>query len=124
MIEGPAGGRSNVGDRVWAKAPGYGFLGVGEVIGPPQAASDFRIEVDGAERPALEVLTQANYHREYAGDPERSEYFIPVRWLHTVDLDKAVNEIGLFGNQNTVCKPTTPKWRTTVDRLKAKWNVS
>jgi hypothetical protein len=47
-----------------------------------------------------------------------------VRWLHTVDLDKAVNDIGLFGNQNTICRPTTPKWRTTVDRLKAKWNVN
>jgi hypothetical protein len=30
-------------------------------------------------------------------------------------------EIGLFGNQNTVCKPTTPKWRSTVDRLKQKF---
>ena len=27
-------------------------------------------------------------------------------------------EVGMFGNQNTACKPTTPKWRTTVDRLK------
>ena len=25
----------------------------------------------------------------------------------------------MFGNQNTVCKPTTPKWRSTVERLKA-----
>lgn len=24
----------------------------------------------------------------------------------------------MFGNQNTVCKPVTPKWRSTVDRLK------
>jgi len=29
-----------------------------------------------------------------------------------------VNEVGLFGNQNTVCQPTTPKWRHTVERLK------
>ena len=27
-------------------------------------------------------------------------------------------EVGLFGNQNTVCQPTTPKWRHTVERLK------
>jgi hypothetical protein len=33
-------------------------------------------------------------------------------------LDKAVQELGLFGNQNTVCRPTTDKWRTTVERLK------
>jgi hypothetical protein len=30
----------------------------------------------------------------------------------------AVREVGMFGNQNTVCKPTTPKWRSTVERLK------
>ena len=29
-----------------------------------------------------------------------------------------VPPIGMFGNQNTVCKPTTPKWRSTVERLK------
>jgi len=36
-------------------------------------------------------------------------------------LEKAIQEIGMFGNQNTVCKPTTPKWRTTVERLKEKF---
>jgi hypothetical protein len=46
------------------------------------------------------------------------EYFVPVEWAHTVPLDKAVNEIGLFGNQNTVCAPKTPKWRHTIERLK------
>ncbi len=30
----------------------------------------------------------------------------------------AINEVGVFGNQNTVCQPTTPKWRHTVERLK------
>jgi len=38
-----------------------------------------------------------------------------------VPLEKAVQEIGLFGNQNTVCKPTAPKWRFTVERLKEKF---
>jgi hypothetical protein len=33
-------------------------------------------------------------------------------------LEKAVNQVGLFGNQNTVCAPRTPKWRHTVERLK------
>ncbi|SKB26201.1 hypothetical protein [Sphingopyxis flava] len=51
------------------------------------------------------------------------EYFVSVKWLHTVPLADAVNEIGMFGNQNTVCKPTTPKWRTTVERLKERWRV-
>jgi hypothetical protein len=38
----------------------------------------------------------------------------------TVPLEKAVQKIGMFCNQNTVCKPTTPKWRFTVERLKEK----
>jgi hypothetical protein len=55
-------------------------------------------------------------------DPERCEYFVPVHWLQTVPLEAAVQEIGLFGNQNTVCKPTVPKWRSTVERLKEKFS--
>ncbi len=39
-------------------------------------------------------------------------------------IEEAVNDIGLFGNQNTVCKPTTPKWRTTVERLKERWTLA
>jgi hypothetical protein len=79
------------------------------------------VQTTSGERPALEVLTEGSYHREHADDPERIDYFVPVRWLYTVPLEQAVNEIGLFGNQNTVCKPTTPKWRSTVERLKERW---
>ncbi|MDE2977243.1 MAG: endonuclease NucS [Acidobacteriota bacterium] len=96
--------------RVWVKVPGCGFVGVGIVAGPRQAASDFEI----GENPALEVL-RAKYHREEA-DPERQEYFVPVEWLDTVGLPDAVP--GMFGNQNTVCRPRTPKWRATVEELK------
>lgn len=111
----------NIGDRVWVKAPGYGFVGVGEVTGRPQSLTSYQICTEDGERPALDVLTEGTYHRENADDPERVEYFVPVKWLHTVPLSEAVNEIGLFGNQNTVCKPTTPKWRSTVERLKERW---
>jgi hypothetical protein len=106
------------GDRIWVRAPKIGYLGVGIVRGPSQPATEFVLATDEGERPALEVLREANYHREFADDPERAEYFVPVEWLDTVPVEKAINEIGLFGNQNTVCKPTTPGWRHTVDRLK------
>ena len=69
----------------------------------------------------LEAAKGGTYHRELINDPERCEYFVPIQWLQTVPLERAVHEIGLFGNQNTVCKPTTPKWRSTVDRLKEKF---
>jgi hypothetical protein len=71
--------------------------------------------------PVLYIAKRGSYHREFVNDPERCEYFVPVRWLQTVILETAVQEIGLFGNQNTVCKPTAPKWRSTVERLKEKF---
>lgn len=101
------------GDRIWAKIPGKGFVGVGRVTGSRVPAKDFIID----NRPALEVL-QADYHRDFSQDPEKAEYFVPVEWDRTVTEDKAVQEVGMFGNQNTVCKPVTPTWRTTVERLK------
>ena len=113
-----------VDNRVWVKAPGYGFVGVGEVTGPRQSIDTFQLTTPDGERPARDVLTGASYHRDFAEDSDRSEYFVPVRWLHSVLLSEAVNEIGMFGNQNTVCKPTTPKWRTTVDRLKERWHIA
>lgn len=111
------------GDRVWVNVPGAGYVGVAKVMGRATAAKDFCLLQDGQERPALEVL-QADYHREFVDDPERCEYFVPVRWLHSVTLNEAVKEVGLFGNQNTVCRPTTPKWRWAVERLKERFGVA
>jgi hypothetical protein len=65
------------------------------------------------------VLNQASYHREFVDDPEKSEYFVPIEWLQTVPLAQGVQQAGMFGNQNTVCRPTTPAWSDTVERLKA-----
>jgi hypothetical protein len=107
------------GDRIWVKAPGYGFVGVGRVKGPPERGTDFMLPADdGSAQPALDVLTSATYHREFKDDVEKMEYFVPVEWAQTVSLDHAINEIGLFGNQNTACAPKTPKWRHTIERLK------
>lgn len=109
----------HTGDRIWVKAPGYGFVGVGRVSGERIAAADYRLpDSTGEPKPALEVLTQGSYHREFADDPAKSEYFVPVEWLDTVPLDRAIHQAGMFGNQNTVCRPTTPGWSETVERLK------
>lgn len=109
------------GDRVWVRVPGSGFVGVGRVTGRAQPASTFMVATRAGDVPVLDIAKRGNYHRQFLDDPERCEYFVPVRWLQTVPLKKAVHEIGLFGNQNTICKPTTPKWRFTVDRLKEKF---
>lgn len=109
------------GDRVWVKIPGSGFVGVGRATGKAQPASVFKISTQQGDEPALKVLQRADYHRELVDDTAQCEYFVPVRWLETVPRERAVNEIGLFGNQNTVCRPTTSKWRSTVDFLKPKF---
>lgn len=113
------------GDRIWVKVPGTGFVGVGRVRGQPVAARDYRLKgPNGTDLPALDVLTAGTYHREYVDDPERCEYFVPVDWIQTVSSEEAINELGLFGNQNTVCAPKTPKWRHTIERLKQAFPVA
>ena len=106
------------GDRVWVKIPKTGYVGVGRVTGAVQPAREFVVSTPDGSRRALEVLAHGERCKANADDPEKTEYFVPVTWLDTVPREKAVNELGLFGNQNTVCQPTTPKWRHTVERLK------
>lgn len=106
------------GDLIWVKAPGYGFVGVGRVKGKAEAASVFKIQAGDDERLAVEVLKNGNYHKQFLNDPERCEYFVPVEWIETLPLEDGIKEVGLFGNKNTVCRPTDPKWRSTVERLR------
>lgn len=111
------------GDRVWVNVPQQGYVGVARVTGHATPAVDFLLVHEGGERPALDVLAAAEYHREFVDDPEQCEYFVPVQWLHSVPLSEASKEVGFFGNQNTICRPTTPKWRWTVDRLKERFGI-
>ncbi|MFW0880574.1 nuclease [Cronobacter dublinensis] len=115
------------GDRVWVKIPAKGYVGVGIVQSAVEPASTFTISTEDGEKRAMDVLTYSELYHRNADDPDKSEYFVPVKWLETRSEQDAVNEVGFFGNQNTVCKPTTPKWRHTVDKLKryfTKWNVT
>lgn len=109
------------GDRVWVNVPRTGYVGVGRVTGHAQPACEFKVRTPEGERPVLEVAKRGTYHVEHADNSDHCEYFVPVQWLQTVPLSQAVQEMGLFGNQNTVCKPTSQKWRNTIDRLKARF---
>lgn len=114
------------GDRVWVKIPAKGYVGVGIVQSAVEPASSYTINTEEGEKLATEVLKYSDLYRRNADDPDKSEYFVPVKWLETRSEQDAVNEVGFFGNQNTVCKPTTPKWRHTVDKLKryfTRWDV-
>ncbi|MBA0167108.1 MULTISPECIES: nuclease [Pectobacterium] len=106
------------GNRVWVKIPAKGYVGVGIVQGAVEPASSFTINTDDGEKLAMDVLKYRDLYRLNADDPDKSEYFVPVKWLETRSEQEAVNEVGFFGNQNTVCKPTAPKWRHTVEKLK------
>lgn len=105
------------GDRIWVKIPGKGFVGVGRVTGVSTPLTEFKVDLDGQQVPAAEVVTQGEL--DATADPEKMEYFVPVEWAQTVTEDQAVNEPGLFGNTNSVCAPKTPKWRTTIERLRS-----
>ncbi len=111
------------GDRIWVKTQA-GYVGVGEVTEEVCAMGEFMVETPNGEKPVLDVLTFADRYRSDAEDPERAACFVRVRWIDTVPEADAMSEVGLFGNQNSVCRPTAAKWRHTVDRLKThfpKW---
>lgn len=112
------------GDRVWVNLPRRGYVGVGEVIDAVQPASTFTVNTSAGERLAVDVLQHGDRYKAMANDPDMSEYFVRVKWLHVVPASQAFNELGLFGNQNTVCQPTTPKWRHTVERLKTTFGIT
>src|SRR5690606_11648167 len=40
----------SVGSRVWVKAPGHGFVGVGVVTGPRQSAENYKVQTPEGER--------------------------------------------------------------------------
>lgn len=108
------------GDRIWVNIPKTGYVGVGEVTESMAPVGEFEVATNSGNRTVLEVLENAERYRPNAEDEEKREYFVRVNWLATVPESEAVSEVGFFGNQNTVCQPTTPKWRHTVERLKAK----
>ena len=111
---------------MWVKIPATGYVGVGIVQSAVEPAGSFTITTEEGEKLAMDVLRYRELYQRNADDPDKSEYFVPVKWLETRSEQEAVNEVGFFGNQNTVCKPTAPKWRHTVEKLKRyfkNWNL-
>jgi hypothetical protein len=112
------------GKRVWVNVPGYGYVGVGEVAGPVVKVDKFTVKNnDGNEVPLSEVPLEAIDMFSKADDEEKAAYLVRVKWIKTVPLDQAIKERGFFGNQNTVCKPTSKKWEHTVERLKKRFVI-
>lgn len=112
------------GDRVWVNIPQQGYVGVGRVTGLATAAADFTVKQNGIDIPVMQAALHGTYHAEYINDSDLSEYFVPIEWLQTIPVEQAIREVGMFGNQNTVCRPTTPKWRWTIELLKERFQMS
>lgn len=108
------------GDRVWVNIPKTGYVGVGIVTGERQRLEQLRF--NGSR--LLELDTTIRYSGLATDNDDIAEYGVPVRWLTSVPMNQAFSETGLFGNQNTVCKPTTSKWGHTVKRLKSTWQIT
>ena len=108
-----------VGNRIWVNIPGTGYVGVGEVIGDICRVENYQFEKFN-NKTLIELTTEGNYSSFESLDDDNAEYLVPVKWHDTKAIKSAFSETGLFGNQNSVCKPTTPKWSHTVERLKTK----
>lgn len=84
--------------------PGTGYVGVGEVETSAVPINDFRVQVNGTDVPLLHAPGLRGVEMgEFAGDPDRAERVVGVKWLKTIPRDHAIWEKGMFANQNTAC---------------------
>ena len=107
----------STGDRIWVNIPKVGYVGVGEVVRESVPAIEAKV-VSNGELVDLKNLSLKADMFYNSNEKENCEYVVGVKWIQTVTTSQAIKEVGLFGNQNTVCKPTTDKWDHTIDRLK------
>lgn len=113
------------GARIWVNIPERGYVGVGTVTAPVVPIDDFRVVGgDGAEHLLLQEPLKTNNFTTFLSDPDQAEYVVGVKWVKTLPVTEAIREKGFFGNQNTVARPTSPKWDHTVERLKKRLGVS
>ena len=98
------------------------YVGVGIVNSEAQMAKDAVISIGDQKCPFPTLSLKGDYGMD-KDDPETAEYIVGIDWEYTTSENKAVKETGFFGNQNTICRPTSPKWEFTVGRLKQLWNI-
>ena len=109
------------GDRVWVNIPGTGYVGVGIVTEPVKQAKDVSFMVNGKNVKMSNLKLSGDYFHYKSAD--LAQYVVKVEWIKAVQTSDAIKELGFFGNQNSVCRPTTEKWEFTIERLKKAWKV-
>jgi hypothetical protein len=93
------------GHRVFVRAPGKGYIGVGTVIESARLVEDVLVPgPDDTLIPLLDAELNASAMNHHPGDPDNGETVVLVDWFKTVALEDAFSESGLFGNQNSACK--------------------
>ena len=105
-------------ERLWVYIPEHGYVGVARATGPVQRAGQFTVATPHGPAPIMQVLG-GPYANDtlYLNDPDRCEYFLPIRWLDRVEtLDCAVRG-DVFASPNVVCRPSAPFWCQTLERL-------
>jgi hypothetical protein len=92
-----------VGARVFAYIPQVGYVGVGTVVEPATAVTEFCVSYEGGARTLLEVPLDAPNLADFT-KPENMEFAVRVEWIRTLPRERAIREKGLFANQNSACK--------------------
>jgi hypothetical protein len=103
----------NVGDPFFAYLNGQGYVGYGEVLGPPVMQRDFVIP--GTGKRLVEMPLRRKPNAGALDDPDRCDYCVPVRWRKTLGRDQAVR---LASRRQAVCKLRDP---VLVDDLKQRF---
>lgn len=108
------------GARVWVNIPGTGYVGVGTVTGPAVRFNDAQVAVGGAPLHLAKQSLAGSYEHQGTETDEDAEWVVPVEWIHTVPMEDAYWEKGLFANQNSACKL---RQEFTLERLVQHFNV-
>lgn len=109
--------RLEVGSIIYAYMAGHGYVGVGTVTSKAVPIREFTVGSNNTL--LLEMPLQADRPEENKDNLELSEWVVGVRWLQTVDKEKAYRFIGAFANPQVVCKL---RHRRTLEFLHEKFN--
>ncbi|MCK4468341.1 MAG: hypothetical protein KAU60_08315, partial [Desulfobacterales bacterium] len=94
--------RLTVGDKIYAYMKGLGYVGFGEVTHKAVMIKDFI--VPEFNKSLLELELKAERPQRNSDDEDLSEWVVGVKWIKTVSRQHAKTFVGVFANQNVVCK--------------------
>lgn len=93
--------RLAIGDKIYSYIGGHGYVGFGEVTSPAVMIRDFVLP-NGIS--LLKAGLEADRPDENLDDEELSEWVVGVKWIKSVPQTQAKTFVGVFANQNVVCK--------------------